>query len=114
MASAKANEAAKAVNSLLHLSSSDFLAVVEDYFTSPDEHIDDFDVDGFDDSDTELGTDEPGTLLYSHNIHLCMHGHGIRTECRISVVHVYVEKCIMHGRTYKFQVLCMSKLGYMK
>ena len=112
MASAKAIEAAKAVNSLLHLSSSDqesLLAVVEDYFTSPDEHIDDFDVDGFDDSDTELGTDEPGTLN-----HLCMHGHGIRTECRISVVHVYVEKCIMHGRTYKFQVLCMSKLGYMK
>ena len=39
MASTKAIEAAKAVNSLLHLSSSDqesLLAVVEDYFTSPE------------------------------------------------------------------------------
>ena len=38
MASPKAIEAAKAVNSLLHLSSSDHEAgVVEDYFISPDE-----------------------------------------------------------------------------
>ena len=68
MASAKAIEAVKAVNSLLHLSSSDqesLLAVVEDYFTSPDEHTDDLDMDDFDDSDTELGTDEPGTFIHT-------------------------------------------------
>ena len=59
MASPKAIEAAKAVNSLLGLSSSDqeaLLSVVEDYFTSPDEETQDSDWDGSDDSDTEQGT----------------------------------------------------------
>ena len=65
MASAKATEAARAVNFLLHLSSSDQEAlrgVVEDYFTSLDPVTDDSDLDGSDDSDTELGRAEPGTF----------------------------------------------------
>ena len=76
MASAKATEAAKAVNSLLHLSQGDqesLLAVMEEYFTSPDEEKDDLDMDSSDDSDTELGTDTPGT----HDNCYCMHGQGI-------------------------------------
>ena len=90
MASAKTIEVAKVVNSLLHLSSSDqesLLAVVEDYFTSPDEHVDDFDVDSFDDSDTELGTDEPGKFIHTVFISACM---GMKIET--SIVHVSVEK----------------------
>ena len=60
MASAKAIEAAKAVNSLMRLSSSDqesLLAIVEDYFTSPDV---DSASDSFADSDSELDNNEPG------------------------------------------------------
>ena len=86
MASAKAIKAAKAVNSLLHLSSSDresLLAVVEDYFTSPDEHVDDFDMDSFDDSDTELGTDEPGTFIHTVFISACM---GMEIEQNVELV----------------------------
>ena len=56
MASAKAGEAANAVNSLLHLSSGDqqaLLDVLEDYFSTPSEtKADDSDLD--DDSDMEL------------------------------------------------------------
>ena len=74
MASAKAIEAAKAVNSLLHLSSGDqesLLAVVEDYFTAPDQQIDDSD---FDESDPEMDFDvpeidfnaEPGTYIHTY------------------------------------------------
>ena len=62
MASAKA---ANAVNSLLHLSPTDqlaCLAVIEEFFTSPDElPADDSDLDGFDDSDSEMEFDAPGT-----------------------------------------------------
>ena len=62
-------EAAKVVNSLLHLSSSDqesLLAVVEDYFTTPGEKVGDSDLDGSDDSDTELEHDaEPGTFIHT-------------------------------------------------
>ena len=67
MESAKAIEAAKALNSLLHLSSRDqesLLAVVEDYFTRLD---DDPATDSFDESDTELmelDVDEPGILVH--------------------------------------------------
>ena len=67
MASAKALEAANAVNSLLHLSPSDqlaCLAVIEEFFTSPDElPADDSD---FDDSDSEMEFDAPGTSRYSY------------------------------------------------
>ena len=66
MASSKAIDAARAVNSLLHLSSSDqeaLLGVVEDYFTSPDEEREDSDWDGSGDSETELGT---GTFLFTN------------------------------------------------
>ena len=59
------------------------LAVVEDYFTSPDEHIDDFDVDSFDDSDTELGTDEPGTYIHTVFISACM---GMEIEQNVELV----------------------------
>ena len=72
MASAKAIETAKAVNSLMNLSSSDqesLLAVVEDYFTRPD---DDPASESFNDSDTELDTDEPGIL----NTYFSIHIHG--------------------------------------
>ena len=59
MASTKAIEAAKAVNSLLHLSSGDqesLLAVVEDYFTAPDQQTDDSDLN---DNDPEVDFDAP-------------------------------------------------------
>ena len=62
MASAKALEAANAVNSLLHLSPSDqlaCLAVIEEFFTSPDELP-------ADDSDSEMEFDAPGTSRYSY------------------------------------------------
>ena len=69
MASPKAIEAARAVNSLLHLSSSDqeaLLGVVEDYFTSPDEETQDSDWDASDDSsDTELYTADSVTFLFT-------------------------------------------------
>ena len=52
MASPKAIDTARAVNSLLHLSSSE--GVVEDYFTSPDEEREDSDWDGCDDFETKL------------------------------------------------------------
>ena len=68
MASPKAIEAARAVNSLLHLSSSDQEAlqgVIEDYFTRPDEETQDSDWDVSDDSDTELDTADPGTFLFT-------------------------------------------------
>ena len=83
MASPKAIEAAKAVNSLLHLSSSDqesLLAVVEDYFTSPDEDLASEDFD----SDTEQNTDEPGTF----NTYYYVHGDEKGTDYRITLVHV--------------------------
>ena len=59
--------AAKVVN-LLHLSSSDqesLVAVVEDYFTTPDSQTDDCvcDVDGSDDSDLEM--DYHGTSIHT-------------------------------------------------
>ena len=86
MMSAKAIETAEAVNSLSHLSSSDqesLLAVVEDYFTSPDEHVDNFDMDSFDDSDTELGTDEPGTFIHIVFFPACM---GMEIEQNVELV----------------------------
>ena len=71
MASSKAVVAARAVNSLLHLSSSDqesLLAVVENYFTTPDSQTDDCDsdLDGSDDSDLDLDHDaEHGTSIHT-------------------------------------------------
>ena len=65
MASPKAIEAARAVNSLLGLSSRDqeaLISVVQDYFTSPDEETADSDLDGSDDSDTEQGGADLGTF----------------------------------------------------
>ena len=53
------------MNSLLGLSLSDqeaLLSVVQVYFTSPDEETQDSDWDGSDDSDTEQGTADLGTL----------------------------------------------------
>ena len=73
MASTKAVEAARAVNSLLHLSSSDqesLLAVVEDYFTAPDQQTDDSDLDeydpevDFDAPEIDFNT-EPGTYIHT-------------------------------------------------
>ena len=67
MASAKALEAASAVNYLVHLSQSDqlaCLAVIEEFFTSPDElPADDSDLD---DPDSEMEFDAPGTSRYSY------------------------------------------------
>ena len=62
------------MNSLLHLSPSDqeaCLAVIEEFFTSPDElPADDSDLNGLDDSDPEMEFDahvhEPGTSKYSY------------------------------------------------
>ena len=75
MASTKAIEAAKAVNSLLHLSSGDqesLLAVVEDYFTAPDQQTDDSDLDDYDpevDFDApEIDSNaEPGTYIHENH-----------------------------------------------
>ena len=50
MESTKTIEAAKAVNSILHLPSGDQESLLADYFTTPDPS-DDLDSDGFDDSD---------------------------------------------------------------
>ena len=74
MASAKALEAANAVNSLLHLSPSDqqaCLAVIEEFFTTPDDQPDDdSDLDSLGDSDPEMEFDDPdlapGTSKYSY------------------------------------------------
>ena len=66
MVSAKAIEAAKAVNSLMRLSSSDQesrVAIVEDYFTSP---YDDSASDSFADSDSELENNELGQYTIVH------------------------------------------------
>ena len=74
MASSKAVVAAEAVNSLLHLSSSDqesLLGIVEYYFTTPDSRTDncDCDLDGSDDSDLEIDYDaEHGTFIYTISI----------------------------------------------
>ena len=82
MASTKAIKAAKAVNSLLHLSSGDqesLLAVVEDYFTAPDQQTDDSDLDEY---DPEVDFDapkidfnaEPGTCIHTYmKIIVCMY-----------------------------------------
>ena len=56
---------------------------MEDYFTSPDEHVDDFDVDSFDDSDTELGTDESGKFIHTVFISACM---GLEIEQNVELV----------------------------
>ena len=74
IASTKAIEAAKAVNSLLHLSSGDqesLLAVVEDYFTTPDQQTDDSDLDDYDpevdfDAPEVDSNAEPGTHTHTH------------------------------------------------
>ena len=104
MASAKALEAANAVNSLLHLSPSDqqaCLDVTEEFFTAPDElPDDDCDLDGLDDSDPEMEIDardhEPGTS----NIHTHKQtGHENVTEL---VLCMCKNKCIMH--------VCVQKL----
>ena len=76
MASSKAVVAAKAVNSLLHLSSSDqesLLAVVEDYFTTPDSQTDDCDsdLDGSADSDLAWYTQSALTVMHDNRV-LCM------------------------------------------
>lgn len=72
-ASTKGIEAAKAVNSLLHLSSGDqesLLAVVEDYFTAPDQQGDDSDLDEYDpewdfDAPKIDFNAEPGTYIHT-------------------------------------------------
>ena len=66
MASPKAIEAAKAVNSLLQLSASDqdsLLAVAVDYFTSPSSQEEDSDQE--DETEMELDV-EPGTYIHTH------------------------------------------------
>ena len=75
MASAKALEAATAVNSLLQLSPSDrnaCLAVIQEFLTSLDDlPDDDTSLDGHENSDPETEFDaphcEPGTLTHTHN-----------------------------------------------
>ena len=71
-----------AVNSLLHLSASDqesLLAVVQDYFTSLGD-----DLDERCDSDTDLeDTDKPGILVYFSA--------RKQTECKITIVHVCIK-----------------------
>ena len=66
MASPKAIEAAKAVNSFLQLSASDqesLLAVAVDYFTSPCSQEEDSDQE--DETEMELDV-EPGTYIHTH------------------------------------------------
>ena len=65
MATAAASEAARAVNSLLRLSSNDqdeLLEVLEGYFTSPEDTQDQENLDDLEDSD--------GTLEDSHRVAL--------------------------------------------
>ena len=88
MASTKALQAAKAVNSLIHLSSRDqdsLIAVIEDYFITPGYQTDDSDTDEDSDSDTQESDVEPGISITPTQNKIIASNHN-----NISIIHCII------------------------